>query len=65
MDFLLGKYADAKVSRMEKSELLAFEQLMEIPDPLLAGALVDGVGKFDDKTQALIDQIRQFHNILG
>ncbi len=64
MDFLLGHYASAKVSSMDDDALAAFEELMEMPDPVLAGALVDGVGEFDDQTILLINRIRQFHKII-
>ncbi len=65
MDFLLGHYAKVKVPDMGLDELKAFEQLMEYPDPELAGALVDGVGAFDDKTMVLINRIRRFHKIIA
>ena len=64
MDFLLGHYAKAKVTTMDADALIAFELLMEMPDPVLAGALVDGVGEFDEPSQTLINHIRRFHNII-
>ena len=64
MDFLLGHYAKAKTSTMDADALIAFELLMEMPDPVLAGALVDGVGEFDEQSQSLINRIRRFHKII-
>ncbi len=64
MDFLLGHYAKAIVPELDEAGLAAFEELMELPDPVLAGALVDGVGEFDEQTKALIDRIRKFHKII-
>ncbi|MCP4932928.1 MAG: succinate dehydrogenase assembly factor 2 [bacterium] len=64
MDFLLGHYAKAKVLTMDAGALIAFEQLMEMPDPVLAGALVDGIGEFDEQSQTLINRIRRFHKII-
>lgn len=64
MDYLLGHYARAQISSMGPGELAAFEQLMAIPDPVLAGALVDGAGEFDDQTMLLINRIRKFHKII-
>ncbi len=64
MDFLLGHYAKAKVFTMDVKALAAFELLMEMPDPVLAGALVDGAGAFDEQSQTLINRIRRFHKII-
>jgi len=64
MDFLLGQYAKAKALTMDADALIAFEQLMEMPDPVLTGALIDGVGEFDEQSQTLINRIRRFHKII-
>jgi len=61
MDFLLGKFAEASVPQMDGAELVAFEELLAVPDPELAGALIDEVGEFSDEMEALLERIRQFH----
>ena len=63
MDFLLGKFAKARVPQMSGAQLDAFEELLAIPDPVLAGALIDGVGEFSEEMAALIGSIRQFHSV--
>ncbi len=61
MDFLLGHFAKAHVMGMDSVQLQAFEELMQIPDPVLTGALVDGVGEFEAETALLLERIRRFH----
>lgn len=61
MDFLLGKFAEASVQHMDGAELVDFEELLAVPDPELAGALIDEVGEFSDEMEALLERIRQFH----
>jgi antitoxin CptB len=61
MDFLLGQFAKANVDQMDSRELVAFEQLMKIPEPVLTDALVDGGGQFEETIAQLLEHIRQFH----
>lgn len=61
MDFLLGRFAKEQVQHMGREEIQVFERLMEIPEPILTGALVDKVGEFEAETEALLERIRQFH----
>lgn len=64
MDYLLGHFAKAKVEHMDLAELAAFEVLMAIPEPVLAGALIDRAGQFEPETEEFLERIRQFHNTI-
>jgi len=63
MDWLLGRYADAILPRLEGEELDRFEQLLSLPDPdlqrwLLSPELSEGTGFTD-----LITELRRFHRL--
>ena len=60
MDFLLGRFARAMLEDMEDADLAVFEELLAIPDPVLAGALIDETGEFDGKIAILVEQISKF-----
>ncbi len=61
MDFLLGRFARARVGQMKDRELTCFEKLLTLPDPELAGALIDETGDFETETASMIEQISRFH----
>ncbi len=61
MDFLLGRFARAQVVQMSAPELVLFEDLLTLPDPELAGALIDGTGEYEEATAKMIERISLFH----
>jgi len=61
MDFLLGRFARAQVTQMAALELDHFEELLKLPDPELAGVLIDGTGEFEESTASMIERISLFH----
>jgi antitoxin CptB len=64
MDWLLGKYADARLAAMSERDLGEFEQLMVLPEPDLQHWLMTGTG-YDSRNAfaALIGRIRAFHGL--
>ena len=72
MDFLFGVFAKARVAGMSLDELALFEQVLELPDPVLTAALVDGVspegvvsddggGAFSSEHGAFLQRVSAFH----
>jgi len=63
MDFLLGRYAEARLADMTAPDLTAFEELLALPDPELQGWLMHG-RPFEGSTLAgLLRDIQAFHGI--
>lgn len=63
MDFLLGRYAEARLAGMTAPDLTAFEELLALPDPELQGWLMHGQ-PFEGSTLAgLLRDIQTFHGI--
>ncbi|MGD9783743.1 MAG: succinate dehydrogenase assembly factor 2 [Hyphomicrobiaceae bacterium] len=64
MDWLIGRFADARLPGLDGEELSRFERLLEMPDPELHGWIVDpqrvGHGEFAE----VIAEIRQFHGLV-
>ena len=61
LDLLLGRFADAQVSRMDAAALDRFETLMNLPEPTLMAVLTgiaDAPGGID---AALVSRIAAFH----
>ncbi len=63
LDWMLGKFADARVSDMPTAELTAFEELLAMPEPDLQKWLMNGVGYEGSTLAGLIDDIRAFHGL--
>ena len=63
MDWLLGKFAEARFGAMQQSELEAYERLMASPDPELHRWLLDPGAVLGTETGDLIDTIRAFHGL--
>lgn len=64
MDFVLGRFADARLAAMSGEELAAFERLLALPDPLLTQwfshpATPDDLGEFAQ----LIAALRHHHGL--
>ncbi len=62
MDWLLGRYAEARVSTMDDPELLELEDFIMVPDPDLQGWLLEGTPA-DQPYVPLVARIRAFHGL--
>lgn len=63
MDWLLGRYAHARLADMSDAALGEFEVILGMPDPQLQSWLMGGE-RFDDSDKApLLRLIRAFHGL--
>jgi antitoxin CptB len=65
MDWLLGKFAEARLQGMEALALGHFEDLLALQDPELNIWILDPARITDPSFVGLIADIRSFHNIEG
>lgn len=63
LDWLLGRYAEARLSEMAVEDLTAFEELLALPDPDLQNWLMNGTGFEGSALAGLLDEIRAFHGL--
>ncbi len=63
MDFILGRFAEAKLPRMTLSELDGFERLLALPDPLLSQWFSQGEGPEEADLAAIIGALRAYHGL--
>ncbi len=63
MDWLLGRYAGARLAALSDGDLGELERLMELPEPALQHWLMTGSGYDGSEFTALIDRIRTFHGL--
>jgi antitoxin CptB len=63
MDWLLGRFAQAKLPEMAGVDLDLFEQLIQLPDPDLQNWILDPGILDQPMFQPLIDELRRFHNL--
>ena len=63
MDWLLGKYADAKLGDMGATAISLFEQFLVLPDPDLNAWLLDPARVTDVKFAELVADVRAFHGL--
>jgi antitoxin CptB len=63
MDWLLGRYATAKVPGMSDEELTLFEQAIVIPDPDFHSWIIDPASVMHGPFSGLIADIRAFHKL--
>ena len=63
MDWLLGRYADARLATMSASELTLFEQFLAIADPELNHWLLEPNDCEHQDFAPLIDELRSFHGL--
>jgi antitoxin CptB len=63
MDFLLGRYAEARLAGMDSADLTAFEELLALPDPQLQGWLMQGQTFEGSALADLLRDIQSFHGI--
>jgi antitoxin CptB len=63
MDWLLGKYAAARLDQMNDPELAEFEEFLAAPDPDLQHWIMDPTAIPDDRYAALVRVLRGFHEL--
>jgi antitoxin CptB len=60
MDLILGRFADAEISRLTDADLGELERLIELPDPDLYTALTGGAEPAPEYAGALFERIKAF-----
>ncbi len=63
MDFLLGRFAEARLAAMSAEDLASFEELLSLPDPDLQSWLMGGVSYDGSALAGLLTEIRAFHGL--
>lgn len=63
MDWLLGRFAEARLPEMAADDLKAFEELLSLPDPDLQNWLLNGTGFEGSALAGLLRDIRTFHGL--
>ena len=63
MDWLLGKFAEAKLPQMDADQLTHFEQFLSLPDPDLNAWILNPARITGLEFAALVDAIRAFHDL--
>lgn len=65
MDWLLGRYADARLGGMDEDALTSFERFLSLPDPELRGWILDPASLGERDLAATIRDLRRFHGLDG
>lgn len=66
MDWLLGRFAEARVSEMDLHELTDFEALLALPDPDIERWLLLGARPLPEGSLGeVVEQVLRFHKIGG
>ena len=60
MDLILGRFADAEITRLTDEELTDLELLIDVPDPDLYAALTGNVPLAPEYASKLFDRIQSF-----
>jgi antitoxin CptB len=60
MDLILGRFADAEITRLTDEELAQFERLIEVPEPDLYAALTAGAPLPPHDRSVLFRRLRSF-----
>lgn len=63
MDFLLGRFAEARLAAMAPADLTSFEELLSLPDPDLQSWLMGGADYDGSALSGLLTEIRTFHGL--
>ena len=62
MDWLLGRYAEARLPAVNEAELAEIEDFITVADPDLQAWIMAGVPA-DPQHEALVGRIRAFHGL--
>jgi antitoxin CptB len=62
VDLLLGRFADAHVKELSERELGSFEELLDVPDPVLLAWIVGEEAVPDDLDSPALRRIIEFHS---
>ena len=60
MDLILGRFADAEIANLSDQELIQFEFLVDVPDPVLYAALTGKMPPAPDYANDLFERIKSF-----
>lgn len=63
MDWLLGRFAAARVAGMDPSQLASFERLLALPDPDIERWILGSGEPEDSELVALVAALRSFHGV--
>jgi antitoxin CptB len=63
MDFILGRFAEARLAAMSAAELGDFERLLALPDPVLAQWFAQGSHPDESALAAFIAALRAYHGL--
>ncbi len=64
MDWLLGRFAEAELGKMDMSELDAFEEFLALPDPDIEDwLLTPGFPAPDGLAGEFVARLKQFHDL--
>ncbi len=63
MDWMIGRYAVAKLNAMSLEQLRTFEEFLEIGDPQINAWLLAQATCEEVKFEVLINNIRAFHSL--
>ena len=63
MDWLISRFADARLDHMEDPELSEFEALLAQPDPDLHNWIMAATPPSDPRFHALVTELRNFHGL--
>lgn len=63
MDWLLGRYAKAKLETMDGDELEVFEKLLSLPDPDIEHWITHAPQASPEDVGAIVGRLRVFHNL--
>lgn len=65
MDWLLGRYASAKLDNMSEAKLAEFEDFLNGSDPELQVWILDVATVPDDRYAGFVRELRVFHQVPG
>lgn len=63
MDWLLGRYAEARLAMIDEAGLARLERLLALPDPDLQSWIMTGATTAENDLSELIAEIRSFHGL--
>ncbi|MBC8020066.1 MAG: succinate dehydrogenase assembly factor 2 [Methyloceanibacter sp.] len=63
MDFLLGRFAEQTLDRMNAVEIAVFERLIDVADPAIESCVLEGYSLGERDLDELIDRLRRFHGL--